>query len=433
MKKMLSTKKLGVLSVALVLAAAQTLGFMETKAQAAGLALGKKVVKIGYAGPHKMESGKCLVNGAQMAIDEVNATGGVLGSKLELIAADSELTAIGAANAIDKMVLRDRVDFVIGAESSEEGTAFLTAAAKNKMLTLIQGTQDAVEKAYLKDKERNKYIFNFGPSPVDQVKVGIETLRVVISAVKKNLGIDVVNVGFIRDEDTWTHSISGVLKPIIDKMPDAKFVYDSTTSRDASDFSVQLSQIKSNKVHVLYGMLARPSFYPLVKQLKETETPAFLTGILALSMYPPVFLRAVGDDNAAYTTTFSLGIHPVDERTGDMLEKYKKRYGQYPAYQGAYGYLMVQTIVRALKEVKTLDQDALVRAVEKVKIPANESWGGQIVFKDTHRVNYHQQDGFPLYIFQYVQKGKMNIVWPDEIKTSDIVVPDNIIEYWKNK
>jgi branched-chain amino acid transport system substrate-binding protein len=83
-------------------------------------AWGAKTIKIGVIGPMKFMLGTGMWNGAVMAADEINAKGGVqVGGKkmlIELIQADSnELNSIAdATNAMERLVTRDKVNFVLG-------------------------------------------------------------------------------------------------------------------------------------------------------------------------------------------------------------------------------------------------------------------------------------------------------------------------------
>ncbi len=97
---------------------------------AVGMALpaeaqGVKKIKIGVIGPMKYVQGQSHWNGALMAADEINAKGGVqVGGermKIELVKADSnESNSItDAANAMERLISRDKVDFVVGGFRSE--------------------------------------------------------------------------------------------------------------------------------------------------------------------------------------------------------------------------------------------------------------------------------------------------------------------------
>src|SRR4030042_5532607 len=90
-------------------------------------AWGAKTIKIGVIGPMKYVQGIGHWNGAVLAADEINAKGGVqVGNqrmKIELVQADSnEFNSItDATNAMERLVTRDKVNFVVGGFRSEGG------------------------------------------------------------------------------------------------------------------------------------------------------------------------------------------------------------------------------------------------------------------------------------------------------------------------
>ena len=97
---------------------------------AAGLvpfaAAGKSTVKIGYpmplSGPASVY-GVPITKGAEMAVAEINAKGGVLGRKLELLERDSKANADEAVRLARELIIKNNVDFLIGTLTSAEAPA----------------------------------------------------------------------------------------------------------------------------------------------------------------------------------------------------------------------------------------------------------------------------------------------------------------------
>lgn len=397
------------------------------------LVLGKEVIKIGYAGPAKMTVGQTLINGLQMAIDEINGAGGVLGTKLQLVVADTELTAVGATTAVEKLVLQDKVDCIMGGESTEGGTAIQMQAAKNRMLTFIQGTQLPAETNYKEDPEMYKHTFLFTPGPIDQVKMGMAFVDYMVPALKDSLGLTHINIGLIKDEDMWAQAVGPLIKDKVEQMSDATIVYDTSIAREANDFSVELTQLREKEAQFLYVLLGRPSTYPLVKQLRATQCPVAVGGFVMLATNTSDFISAVGVDNAAYTSSFAIFSHPIDARSKTMFDRYYRQYNQTASYHAPIGYLMVQYLARALQMTKSLNSDQLVKAVETIQIAPEEGWGGgPAVFGESHRLLY-LGDYLSPYFFEYAPDGTNVFLWPDKFKNSPLLVPSYVVDYWKSK
>src|SRR4030043_1835349 len=99
-----------------------------------------KKIRIGGIGPMKYVQGQGHWNGAIMAADEINAKGGInVGGqrmKIELIKADSNefLNVTDATNAMERLISRDRVDFVVGGFRTEAVFAMQDIAMEHKVI-----------------------------------------------------------------------------------------------------------------------------------------------------------------------------------------------------------------------------------------------------------------------------------------------------------
>src|SRR5678815_568545 len=97
----------------------------------------QKAIKVGMpiplSGPPAL-FGDPASKGAQMYVDELNAKGGVLGRKIELIVRDSKADANEAVRVAREMILKDNVDFLVGTLTSAEGPAVSVVAKENKIV-----------------------------------------------------------------------------------------------------------------------------------------------------------------------------------------------------------------------------------------------------------------------------------------------------------
>src|SRR5262249_41965612 len=97
----------------------------------------ENTIKIGFpmplSGPASVY-GVPLVKGAQMAVAEINAAGGVLGRKLELLERDSKASADEAVRLARELIIKNNVDFLSGTLTSAEAPAVSTIAKENKIV-----------------------------------------------------------------------------------------------------------------------------------------------------------------------------------------------------------------------------------------------------------------------------------------------------------
>ena len=112
----------------------------------AGLALAalpaaaQKPIRIGYpvilSGPGAL-IGEPSLKGAQMFVEEINAKGGVLGRKIELVVRDTKGNADEAVRVARDLILRENVDFLVGTLTSAEGPAVSPVAKENKIVFVV--------------------------------------------------------------------------------------------------------------------------------------------------------------------------------------------------------------------------------------------------------------------------------------------------------
>ena len=97
----------------------------------------QKPIKVGFpmilSGPGAL-FGEPASKGAQMYVDEINAAGGVLGRKIELVPRDTKGNADEAVRVSRELILKENVDFLVGTLTSAEGPAVSVVAKENKVV-----------------------------------------------------------------------------------------------------------------------------------------------------------------------------------------------------------------------------------------------------------------------------------------------------------
>lgn len=401
-------------------------------AQAAKLE--KSVIKVGYVGGMNFVFGKQMLQAAQDAAEEINNTGGVLGSKIEIVSADSGLTAAGATSAIAKLVTRDNVDFLIGGYTSEEATAFQAAAEKFKKLSLIHITTIRFDESYLSNPEANKYIFAVSSSETINADVQSDFLPYVLKRLKDELNLTKINVALITDNALWTVNIDKMLQGTFAKYKnDMNFVYHSKPARNATDFTTEISEMLKKDVQLVFVFGGFGSVIPLTKQFQETKVPALLAGAIVLAMTPDDYIKAVGRENSAYVLTAAFGTEIASARDAKMVEAFKTKHGDYPGHYAVEGYNMIKILANGLEKAGTMNADKLSSVIEKSVIPADQAWGGTVIFKN-HRVvfDFDLNKGIRNYIMQYTAEGdKTVLVFPEKGATAKIQIPPHMYRKWK--
>jgi len=402
---------------------------------AAAPTLDKPAVKIGVAAALKMPFGQASVRGAEMAVKEINDAGGVLGAKLELVTADTEATAPKATEAIEKLVYRDKVDAIVGAYSSEEATAFQQQSAKLKLIMVFHGTTHILDDNYRASPEKYKYYWNYMLSDVHYATyVKDFQLGFLVEALKKQLGLSKVNVAVLTDAALWTELMHPRFQEAVKARSDATLVHVGRISRDAVDFTAELTEMRNKNVQLVLCACGYSAGYTLIKQAYDVRLPALFAGMITLSWSTSDFIKAVGVEAAAYTVSMSFGTMPTTPHTAKLIQQYAQVYGGSPHADVGPTYDGVKVYAQAVKMAGSLDKDKVADALKKVRLPESEAWGAkEFRFDEAHRVWVAQKDGMIIYSYQYKPDGKVVLLAPAEYKTGDLALPAYMLEAWKKK
>lgn len=401
----------------------------------AGASLERDTIKIGVASALKRPWGVAALRGTEMAVKEINDAGGVLGAKIQIFSADTESTAPKATEAIEKLYYSDKVDAIVGAYSSEESTAFQEEAAKLKINILFHGTPGSLDEKYKSDPEKYKYYWDYITSEYHVMDYAKDVqLNLLISAIKKQLGIEKVNVAVITDVALWTEKIHSAWQEAVKKHPDANLVYVGKISRDAVDFTAELTELRSKNAQLIMAGMGYSAGYTFVKQAYDVQLPVLMSGLIALSWSASDFLKAVGVDAAAYISSMGMMTHPTTPNTAKKLKEYESLYGGEPHMCVGHAYNGVMAYAKAVEMAGSLDHDKVSAALQKVKLAENESWNAkEFWFDNTHRVHISSMNGMIIYTFQYTSAGKAQMVEPAEYKTGEVLLPPWMIKQWKKK
>ena len=97
-------------------------------------------IKVGVIGPFKLTPGRDIQEASNLAVEEINAAGGVLGRKLQLVFAETEQSPEKGKTAVERLLFVDKVDVIIGEHRSEVALAVQPIIAENKKIFLSTGT-----------------------------------------------------------------------------------------------------------------------------------------------------------------------------------------------------------------------------------------------------------------------------------------------------
>jgi len=384
-------------------------------------AQGAKTIKIGVIGPMQFVQGKGHWNGATMAAEEINAKGGVkVGKKkmkIEIIKADSNefLNLTDATNAMELLLTRDKVDFVIGGFRSEAVLAMQDIAMDYKKIFIGCGASHSKLCLRLAE-DYNRYKYWFRGTPFNEKFLGRTAfihLATVGAILKKSLNIPKVKVAIVAEKAMWVEGMIKAAQGFIPKVG-MEVVGVWQPSQAATDVTAELSAIQRSEAHVIFTVFSASVGITFARQAGELEIPAVQVGINVEAQKDGFWEATQQKGNYVFTmNTYARGVE-TNELTKPFVDAYIKRFGEVPPYTADVYTAIVYTLVPAIEKAGTLDADKLVEVMENRK-PYKVPSGRLAYIKDPEGRPLHELKWGPGYLTSLGvqwQDGKLVGVWP---------------------
>ncbi|MGB5748306.1 MAG: ABC transporter substrate-binding protein [Desulfobacterales bacterium] len=385
-------------------------------------AWGAKTIKIGVIGPMQFVQGKGHWNGAVMAAEEINAKGGVkVGDKkmkIELVKADSNefLNVTDATNAMERLMSRDRVDFVVGGFRSEAVLAMQDIAMDYKKIFIGCGAaHPELCTRVANDYDTYKYFFRGTPfNSSFLVRTAFIQMATVGAILKKSLNIPKIRVAVVAEKAMWADPLIPAAQGFIPKLGmEISGVW--RPSPVATDVMAELSAIQRADTQVILTFFSSSVGIPFARQAGELKIPAAQVGINVEAQKEGFWQATQGQGNYVMTlNTYNSNVE-VNELTKPFLDAYVKRFGEEATYTADTYSAIKHSIVPAIEMTGTLDADRLVKVLEvrEYLVPA-----GKVAYiKDEQGRPLHDLKWGPGYLTSLGvqwQDGKQQGVWPNK-------------------
>ena len=366
-------------------------------------------IKIGVIGPFKLTPGRDIQEAATLAAEEINAAGGVLGRKLELVFTETEQNPEKGKTAVERLLFVDKVDAIIGEHRSEVALAVQPVIMENKKIFLATGTASPLlSENVVKDYNKYKYYFHTFLNSNQMAEHMIKQADDMMATYKRK------KVAIVADTAVWVEPIVAAFK----KELGDKVVAIERVSTNARDLSVELSKVASSGADVIVSILAADAGLPFTRQWADRQIPALVTGYTVMAQSDRFWEQTEG--RAQGFMTWKHGVRaPISAKTIPYWDAFTTKFGHEPgAYTNFATYDGLYVLVDAIKRAGNLDSDNLVKALEATDYTGVS---GRIKFSKRH----DPEAGAEFVPFTYIEwnKGKMVTVWPPSMKTGDFVPP----------
>ena len=368
-----------------VAAAAGSLSFPAlVRAQADTIKIGHLTPRTGFLG----QLGQYGLRGTTLAIDEVNASGGVLGRKVDLLAEDSVNPATAVTKA-QKLIERDKVACLLGEISSASALAIGEQAGKARIVYINTGANSDA----LRGSNCNRYMFHVE---------GCNTMytKTIGTWQKQQNLIKGAKWYFLTADYAFGHDLYRVSSRFLQENGGVNLGNDMVPT-NSPDYSAYILKIRNAKPDFVYINLAGVDQTTFLKQYKEYG----LSFPLAGGVMDTIPFWAAGIDSLSGHWQ-SLWYHTLTvPQAVAFTKKFIGQFGYPPDNQAWGDYVAAKILMQAIAETKSTESLKLVEYFEK-----GPSFDILKARKGTFRKWDHQllQE---MYVVKVKDKAKMKDKW----------------------
>ena len=295
--------------------------------------------------------GVTKLNGAKLAVEEVNAGGGVLGGKFVLSVEDGACNPAQSVAAAEKLITQTKVAAILGAFCSSSSGAVMEVAKKYKIphMTGVSTSQDLT-------RQGNQWFFRAtGTSAL----LGQAFAPAIVKAGAKRVAFLVVN-------DDWGRAVAGSYAKSIEALG-AKVVATEFFSRDDTDLFPFITKIKSQNPDVVISASNTQLAASVTKQLRQLGVKSTLMGEGAFTS--EAYHKLVGDLAKGVIGLVEYVPSISGAKNMAFVKKYKSRYKEEPSKFSAAAYNSVHIMADAINRAGSTDPEKIRQAILKTDFP----------------------------------------------------------------
>lgn len=341
-------------------------------------------------------SGTYVLNGAKIAVEEINAEGGILGSPLKLMVEDNKSNPTESAAVTEKLITGDKVPVMMGAWGSTLTLAAMPVIMQYRVPLLVEtsGANKITENS-------NPYIFRIS-APAYLEAQGLQ----------KRLGsFNIKKADFLIINNDWGRSTASDFSKMF-KDNDIQVGLTELMDQSAQDMSAQLSKIKASDSDTLIVTTAVGQLTLVLKQIKalSIDKKVITTGG---SQNPDQLIEQAGmaADNSIHLVFFApwaVEATAYPEKSKTFIDAWTRK-GFSPAglTESFRGYDGIQVIAAAIRRAGKADPEAIRDAMWAVNVPA---LNGGVTFTKSGPAGSESGQSIPQIYFVKIVEGKVKVL-----------------------
>jgi branched-chain amino acid transport system substrate-binding protein len=315
----------------------------------AGMGLAADTIKLGVAGPHSGDLasyGIPTVKAAELVVKEVNAKGGVLGKKVELLVEDDVCKPEVATNTATKL-LSDKVDVVLGHICSGATRAAMGIYKDSKIIAM---SPSATNPALTQSGDYPNFYRTIASDDA-QAQLEVDFALDVLKLKK---------IAVLHDKGDYGKGLAEFVKSFLEKSPQAKVVLYEGITPGAVDYSAIVQKIKRSRAEAVIFGGYHPEASKIVSQMRKKRMKT-------------IFISddGVKDDTfIKVARKYAEGVYatgPKDVSKNPMAiaanEAHKKAYGKDPGAFFLNAYAATLALLNGIEKAGSTDYNAVEKAL----------------------------------------------------------------------
>ena len=289
-------------------------------------------------------------NGVQMAVEEINAAGGILGKKIELIVEDNQTKQGETTTIVRKLISQDHVVALIGEVASSKTLEAAPIAQESKIPDIATAATNP------RVTQTGNYIFRVCFTDDFQAVV---IARFILEKLQKK------KVAFMTDvKQDYSVGLTGIAKDYLLKHG-ADIVKEQSYSSGDKDFRAQLTDIKSANPDVIVITGYYPEASLIAKEARQLGIKSVLVGGDGWDGASLIPVGGKAIEGAYFSNHFS--VEDKSPAVQDFVSKYKQKYNGSPDAFAALGYDAVKLLADAITRAGGTDPQKLRDAIASTK------------------------------------------------------------------
>jgi branched-chain amino acid transport system substrate-binding protein len=345
----------------------------------------------------------------EIAMQEINAKGGIKGKKVVLEFEDSQGKPEVARSIVERLIDVRKQPVIFGEYSSSCSKAIAAVAEERKTpyLVVTGATDDITQQKY-------KYVFRMNPTNAYYAIGLMSFLNTVVKPKTIAILYESSDFGTSGAEDMVTQARKAGMQVLV------KEQYE----KGAVDFRPILSKVKAKRPDVIYMVSYVMDAALLMRQIKELRIDAKLYAGGAAGFAIPEFIQNAKEASELVMTATLWSPQIAYPGAREFAEKYKRLYRDYPSYHGAEAYSALYIIKNVLDRAKSWKSNDIRAAFKATNMMTAF---GPIKFQD--KAGYTNQNFMDTLVMQVI-KGKHETIWPQKYASAQYVYP---IPKWRER